>query len=319
MFPFFRKICVRNGVYKRSPQNYILALQPGEKMGIFNKFRKDKEAKYVKKEDKGLKLTLAGKHEKAIEFYEKIIQINPQDADAWCLKADSLVRLRRFDEAVECFGKAVEIDPLLANAWANKGRSLNALGRFDEALFCLDKATELESNDSGRAYSLFHKGNSLSHLKRFNEAVQCYDEVIEIEPDDEDAWCNKGSCLDSLGRYNEALQCYEKAIEINENHQDAWKNKGILLLKEKRFEEAMYCFDEILFFIGNERLIDGYVNKGAPPEVWYLKGICYDSLKQWEKAAWAYWEFTKVAPAQYPDLVEKARDRLLALRKEGKV
>ena len=46
-------------------------------------------------------------------------------------------------KALSLFDKALELDPEDAEAWYNKGASLPGLGRHEEAVRCLDKALEL--------------------------------------------------------------------------------------------------------------------------------------------------------------------------------
>ena len=55
-----------------------------------------------------------------------------------------LYRLGRHDEAVDCFEKAVEIDPRSALDWSNLGANLRELGRLGEAETAYKKALALD-------------------------------------------------------------------------------------------------------------------------------------------------------------------------------
>ena len=48
------------------------------------------------------------------------------------------------DEAIECFEKVLEIDPNDARAWYNKVTTCIVIGRAEEAVTCLDKAVEID-------------------------------------------------------------------------------------------------------------------------------------------------------------------------------
>ena len=48
------------------------------------------------------------------------------------------------DEAIKCFEKVLEIDPNDARAWYNKGTTCIVIGRAEEAVTCLDKAVEID-------------------------------------------------------------------------------------------------------------------------------------------------------------------------------
>ena len=60
---------------------------------------------------KGLILSDFGRHEEAIECYNKVMELNPSFADAWFFKGMSLFELRRYEEALKCYEKAIELDP----------------------------------------------------------------------------------------------------------------------------------------------------------------------------------------------------------------
>jgi tetratricopeptide (TPR) repeat protein len=53
-----------------------------------------------------------GKHREGIECYDKALEIDPKDSDAWNNKGTALGKLGRYNEAIECFDKALEIDPM---------------------------------------------------------------------------------------------------------------------------------------------------------------------------------------------------------------
>lgn len=59
------------------------------------------------------------------------------------IKGAALVVLGRSEEALQAFDKAIELDPYDADAWNDKGTVLGKLGRHYEAQVCYDKAKEL--------------------------------------------------------------------------------------------------------------------------------------------------------------------------------
>jgi len=84
-----------------------------------------------------------GRSEEALEAYEKAIEINPQNTDAWFNKGNTLGELGRFEEALEAYEKAIEINPQNTDAWNNKGNTLDDLGRSEEALEAYENAIEI--------------------------------------------------------------------------------------------------------------------------------------------------------------------------------
>ncbi|NKQ38425.1 MAG: tetratricopeptide repeat protein, partial [Methanosarcinales archaeon] len=119
-------------------------------------------------------------------------------------------KLSKYDEALMFFNKAIEINPDDAEAWYNKGVVLGELNRPDEELKAYNKAIEIKPDD---AEAWYNKGVVLGKLNRPDEALKAYDKAIEIKPDYAEAWYNKGVVLGKLNRPDEALKAYDKAIE----------------------------------------------------------------------------------------------------------
>ena len=60
---------------------------------------------------KGVNLLEDEKYEEALDCFEKILAINPDDPDVWNKKGVTLRSLGRYDEAIESFNRALEITP----------------------------------------------------------------------------------------------------------------------------------------------------------------------------------------------------------------
>lgn len=54
--------------------------------------------------------------------------------------------LGKFTKAIECFNKAIQIDRNFKDAYYYKGVSLNNLRKFTEAIECFDKAIQIDNN-----------------------------------------------------------------------------------------------------------------------------------------------------------------------------
>jgi len=59
-----------------------------------------------------------------------------QTAQDWCDKRDALAKSGRHEEALQCFDKALELDPGYAKAWALKGATLGMLNRHERFSVC---------------------------------------------------------------------------------------------------------------------------------------------------------------------------------------
>jgi len=204
---------------------------------VKNRLEKESE-EILKTQDyfnKGGALGDLGRHDEALEMFDKAIEINPQFDKAYYNKGLALGNLGRCEEAIEMFDKTIEINPQDAKAYYNKGVILGKLGRHEEAIEMFDNAIEI---DPQNVSAYLNKGSALGDLGRQEEAIAIYDKAIEINPQDADVYYNKGVALGDLGRYKEAIEMFDKAIEIDPLDAGAYYNKGVALTKMGHDKEA---------------------------------------------------------------------------------
>ena len=84
------------------------------------------------------------KPQKAYEDFSRAVKIDPNRADGYVGRANTLNTLGRYQEALEDYDKAIEIDPKLANAYVNRGSANSHLGKYEEAIADYEKGLELD-------------------------------------------------------------------------------------------------------------------------------------------------------------------------------
>ena len=231
--------------------------------------------------NKGLALRKLDRYAEAIQCYDHALERDPKDAGTWNNKGLVLRKLGRYAEAIQCYDWALEIDSGYTNAWNNKGLALRKLGRYAEAIQCYDRALKI---DPGYTNAWSGKGVVLSNLDRYAEAIQYYDRALEIDPEYTNAWNNKGNALDDLGRYAEAVKCYDRALEIDPGYTNAWNGKGVALSNLDRYAEAIQCYDRAL------ETSPGYTN------AWNNKGLALRKLGRYAEAIQCYDRALKIDP-----------------------
>ncbi len=66
--------------------------------------------------DKGENFLENGQYDDALRCFEQAIAMNANDPDLWNFKAVVLRSMGRHEEAIECFNKSLKIDPRDKNA-----------------------------------------------------------------------------------------------------------------------------------------------------------------------------------------------------------
>jgi len=131
--------------------------------------------------NKGQKLLNKLDSNSAIEYFNKAITINPNNAKYYSAKvvAISLADPKNYAEQIQCLNKAIELDPNNATHYISKALVMSDLKRYDEALINSDKAITLApKNETG----YMAKGKILATLKRFSDEIACYKDLAKNVP-----------------------------------------------------------------------------------------------------------------------------------------
>jgi tetratricopeptide (TPR) repeat protein len=154
-----------------------------------------------------------GKYQAAIDYYNDLILIFPNNLGYYTNKGNLLTKLGKYDEAIQCY------DYVIANqqtttftAYFGKAEVLGKLGLTDEAIYYYGKGNKTWQKSSYRHLS---KGNFLYRLGLFDKAIKSYDKAIVMNPGMVDAYISKGDTLSSLTKYEEAIDCYNEALKLN--------------------------------------------------------------------------------------------------------
>jgi len=70
-------------------------------------------------------------------------------------KANALSYLEEYEKAIECYNRVLELNPLDTNAINNLGASLVHLARDEEAIECFTKLIELNPKDADGLFIQF--------------------------------------------------------------------------------------------------------------------------------------------------------------------
>ncbi len=148
----------------------------------------------------------------SLEFYDHILERNPDKISALNNKGVILDNLSMNTTALECYDKALKMHSENAHIWFNRGMSLYKEGRYDEALESFGMTLRIEPLYSS---AVAFKAHALSRLGRKNEAFEFYNRALLSDPDNAELLYNKARVCSLKGMNQEALATLEKAIGID--------------------------------------------------------------------------------------------------------
>lgn len=205
-----------------------------------------------------LRLGLAAQNEenleKAIDYYNKAIEIDSKYAKAWTNRGLALSDLAKYEEALRSYDKAIEIDPKYARAWSNRGLALSDLAKYEEALRSHDKAIEI---DPKNAFAWNNRAMLLQRMNKFEKALENVNKSIELNDKNPYAWSTKGYILGKMGKYKEGIECSDKAKSVLDEP-DAWYERAVIQLWNGRSEDARKSLERGLDLDPKRLLFDHY-------------------------------------------------------------
>ena len=188
-------------------------------------------------------LLALGRAEDALAMCERILHLQPDDAEAHYHRGLLLARLGRPAEALDAYGRALRAKPDFAAALVNRGNLLTQLGRGAEAVADFDRVITL---DPRHAEAHNNRGLALAELDRREDALASYDRALALKPDYAEAHNNRGLLLQSLNRHAEALAAYDRAQALRSDYADACNNRGLALHELHRYAEALASYGQAL-------------------------------------------------------------------------
>lgn len=204
--------------------------------------------------------------EKAIEQYEKIVELDPNNSQAFY----TLARLYQFEKPLRSleiyntmigrFGEQLEILAQIADL-------NNSLGRHEDAADALRRMLDL---DPGNVSVLLTLGNTYMQAEQFDEAKEIFLELSETHPDDVDVLTSLVDVYVRLDEFDVAAKYLINAVKDDELSLDVTVQLGQLFIQyieqfaagdSERMKLAGSVFDTIL-----ERYPD-------EPQPHFLRGI----------------------------------------------
>ncbi|MCB1196432.1 tetratricopeptide repeat protein, partial [bacterium] len=86
------------------------------------------------------KLYYLGNYQGSLNELEKVLELKPDDHEAWLNKGIVLDELGRHEEALTAYDEAIKHKTDYSEAWLNKGVALDKRGKYEDALKAFDTA-----------------------------------------------------------------------------------------------------------------------------------------------------------------------------------
>lgn len=156
--------------------------------------------------------------------------------------AKTLHQEGNFAEAETAYKKVLEQEPENAEALALLGVLCCQSDKFGEGVGYLREAARCDPESPATYYNL---GKALDGIGLLEDALTAYKAAVKIKDDYVDAWNNIGDCLTRLGHIEESVEAYQKALELVPNAH-VYFNLGNALLEKGDLEQASDLYQKAL-------------------------------------------------------------------------
>ena len=184
-----------------------------------------------------------GKTPSAEQHFRKCIALNYQDAIAYSALGRMMNEQKNYSEAEKLCRKAITIKYDLPEAHDQLGVSLLWQKKISEAESCFRSAILLDPTMADAHNNL---GITLNELRQYEAATLSYCEAIKLNPRFANAYCNLATNFSCADQLLEAEAAYRKAIEIDPQHNLGLSNLGALLNNQGKLQEAKALLERAL-------------------------------------------------------------------------
>ena len=258
----------------------------------------------------GVKEYQKGNYDKAISYFNKAIELDPNNAVVYhnrglvYFKTGSYYNTEPFHKAISDFSKAIELDSNYEDAYYNRGLAYNNLfhhyqklpaetfppeieDKYHEAIADFDKVLELDPK-----YALAYAGKGNAYYRHedsyegMTKAIAEYDKALKSESLIIQKVGNNGlagvyasrarTCLHMEER-DRTTSDYIKAMDLDPTLMTAIGHQAFNYLDLKQYDKAIELSEKYVDLTEAEGDAEGYY-------AYVCRGMCYYNRKEYDKA-----------------------------------
>lgn len=178
-----------------------------------------------------------------LKLQQRLTDVDPYSAWAWCNVGNMLAVIGGYEEAVEAYEFAYSIEDRFELAYRSCADLHLSQGNPKQALYCLQLAEQYFDLD---ADGLIVKGLCFKDLNNYKEAVHAIELALKLETENEDALFECGNMWAMQYEWAKATKYYLEAIKVNEKREEFWAALGAAYHAKGRGREAEACLRRAL-------------------------------------------------------------------------
>lgn len=168
----------------------------------------------------------------AATTFQKVVNLAPDDVEAWHELGDALVEQGELTQAAGAFREALRLRPGYVTALVDLGHTVYALGTKEEAIEHLSEAAHREPGNLTTLRSLV---DMYRRTDRLEEALATAQQIVDLQPDDVLATMDVAELSLALNRLDDAVAAYGRLRHIDtEEEHEVYAYHGMIQVEMQR-------------------------------------------------------------------------------------
>ena len=177
---------------------------------------------------------------KALEAYDYVVAIDPDDSFSYLQKAHLLLELGRYKEARDWYTEYAEMTQDYRTVYACIGECYEKEADYPQAIAYYRKALDADPEDYDALTGLCI---CMLEEEQYRAALHYIRQAIRLQPDYADGWIYAAEALLGLDDADNALQAYLKALECDPGQAETWVAIGCLYVEFGDYRAALSAFE----------------------------------------------------------------------------
>lgn len=170
------------------------------------------------------------------EFKPKVRRAQSEALDDKVLRAESLLKARRYEDALDVLNEIIAADPENGGIYAYAAQALIGLKQYESAVEYAHEAVRLDPmNVTASAIA----GEVQLRLQNWEEALVHFQHVIHLDSNCSSAYFGVGRVFHERQQYDEAIEIFRQALTLDAKYRKAYAGLAKAYLAKKDKEEGV--------------------------------------------------------------------------------
>nr|MBP8981153.1 tetratricopeptide repeat protein [Syntrophobacterales bacterium] len=220
-------------------------------------------------------LEKAGKTQEAAKHYRKVLELNPDDADALMRLADMEMKNKNYDQVIKLYEKALPKVRNKGAVYANLGFAYGEIKVYKSSAENYERALKAGFKSPQLHYNLAY---AYSKLGRRKEAISNYEKYAALQPTENvlnilaDAYMREK-------RYDDAIRISRRLLNLTKKKAGAYANLGRAYGAKGDADRAIEMYKQSLKYDSEDDAV--FAGLG---EAYEKKGLYQEALNAYQTA-----------------------------------